>query len=307
MAEYDSAIPPGGSGTVIAKVRTRGRQGRQSKTVRVETNDPTTPFVTLRLTFVSQPAIDVLPTRTVTFAGFAGQKHEVTLLLRRADGEPLQVLEASSTRPNVSVVAEPVGAVEPPIVTTGRRVPPARPGDWRLRVNVEGTEPRSEAGKLIVRTNHPQQPELTLPLRIQLRGLVETQPRSVRLRQRTGERPVSSQLVVRHNNHRPFQIERVEFEGELPRLEAEIPQQEPTPVHRLEIRLQDDAPPSGSYQGRLIVHTNLRRVPQLEVPVTVRVDAAAAAPSSPAAASATPNAVDKPAPATKKAHGTIKK
>ncbi|RMG48474.1 MAG: hypothetical protein D6718_01690 [Acidobacteria bacterium] len=271
MAEFDSVIPPGGQGKVVAKVHTKGQQGRRTKTISVQTDDPVRPNVTLRLSFEARPAVAVYPAPTVNLVAVQGEKAEASLLLRRGDGAPLRVEAVEASRPGVEAEAVPVEEDQP----AEGRLPAAHAGDWKVRIRLASTrEPRSETGRLHIRTDHPEQRDLSIPLRIQVRPAVEASPKAVSLRVTPGEAPRPAVVILRHNGHRRFRIAALKLEGELPGIRVRGGSGDPAPVQRAEIVVDPSAPP-GRHTGKLIVRVAVgkKKLPPVEVPVTVEVAA----------------------------------
>lgn len=67
VAEFDKEIPPGGTGTVRAKLDTAGFKGAISKSILVMTDDLSNSTMTLAIKAVVQPYIDVMPRALVRF------------------------------------------------------------------------------------------------------------------------------------------------------------------------------------------------------------------------------------------------
>ena len=239
--------------------------------MRVETNDPGKPVINLRLGFVSQGLIDVLPSRFVSLNGFAGDAMTRTLVLRRNDGEELKILGASARNPGVAIETTPVTAENAEQATKAARG--AQVGDVLLAVSAtEAIQTGASAGQIVIETNHPDKPQLLLPLRANVRALVDVQPRRVTLNHRPGgATQASAQVTLRHGRGRPFRVASVELEGELPGVSVSVPTEGQARQHRVELRVEGEELAPGRYSGTLVATTALKKIPPLRVPVTLRV------------------------------------
>lgn len=209
MPEFDSVIPPGGSGTLTASVLTKPTQrGRLSKSITVFTDDPASSPLRLEVRMDVELPIEILPSPRLYLQALVTGGEPQQLLLRRTDGRPLQLSDPVSR----------VGAwVDFRIETVDheRRLPnglDARPGDALITATVrEGTEAISRSGTLQLRTNHDRMPVLEIPVTLRVRPMVELQPSEVRLVDGSTRPGTSSTLVrVTHNSGARFRVRSVD-------------------------------------------------------------------------------------------------
>lgn len=155
MAGFDPAIPPGGLGTVTAKATAAGGGARWSKAVILETNDPRNPKIPLRFTYRGRSPLEVTPAPAVNLSVARGEPAAASLVVRRPDGEPLEMEAVVAGSPRLQIACE-------------RAAPDG--GEWTIRVALaDTTTPRVETAILTLRTNHPLQPELSVPVRMAVR------------------------------------------------------------------------------------------------------------------------------------------
>jgi len=269
VAEFDSVIPPGGKGKVVAKVHTKGYQGKRTKTVRITTNDPANPQLTLRLTFTVQSPVEVWPTRRPSMSILQGQPGKLVLVLHRPDGKPLEVKEAFSSRPRLKVRVEKV--TEENADPEGKKYG-ARPGDWRLILELgETSRPYAETATVKVETNHPERPEVSIPVRIRVRPLVGTTPRALYLRHQPGRERTTARVTLTHGARKPFRVTSAELVGQFPGTSVRIVSEKPGGAQVLEVAVTGKDLPAGTYRGRIVAHTNLPDAPEIEVPVSLQI------------------------------------
>ena len=268
MAEYDSVIPAGGSGKLIAKVKTHATQhGRLTKVVTVTTDDPVAKTIQLRVTFELEPAVEIKPQPRVFLNVLEGTRGSQKVVLHRTDGKPLEVTDAkpvSSRLFDVKIV--PVKKADPSLG--------AVPGDVILDVSVgprKGYLARSDA--VLIQTNHPKMKSFKLPVSLRVRPLIEATPGQLRLwiGPREKDRGASSVLVLRSNAKRSFKVTSVTSS----KPEA-IQVTEPNPragvQHMLKVTMPAKAAASvdkGMLRARITIRTDDPEKPEIEVPVFV--------------------------------------
>ncbi len=268
MAEYDAAIPPGGTGKIVLKVKTKGIQGRRTKSARVETNDPAHARFNLQVAFLAEAPVEVYPGQMVTLSGFAGEKVKTELVIHRPDGEVLLVDQISSTRDGVQVQIEKVDAEHAD--SPGHRR--ATVGDYRLYVEVVDTQQvRSEAGYLKFHTNHPERPEVRLPLRLRVRPQLEFQPQRIQLRATAGAEPVTRTVSLRNGKRKLFHVKDYSLSGELSGVGAARVERAPSSIQQFRITVDPKQLSPGVYQGTLRATTDIAGYETAELPIRVTV------------------------------------
>jgi hypothetical protein len=276
VAEYDSAIPPGGQGKVVVKVRTRGIQGRRSKSIRLDTNDRDHRHVRLRVAFDSVMPIEVYPHPRAILHGFVGEDVTETLVVRRRDGEPLMLEPPAQEPQGFRVALEKVDEAnaDPPGTRYG-----AEPGDWRIRLSFDGAErPLAQAARLRLKTNHPKRPVLNLPVTLRVRPALIVRPQRVVLTATARDEGQPRRVVtLRHGARAPYRLTGVSLRGELPGVTATRRRDVRAAVQQIDVVLDASELKPGIHRGHLVVQTDLAARPTVEIPVRVTVRAPAKA------------------------------
>ena len=149
MADYDTAIPPGGEGKITLKVNTKGYDGWISKRAQVRTNDPRRRILKLTLKAFVKVAIQLSP-RYVYLKGEPGQTVTKAVEISARLDKPLQ-LETGRFTLNSQVNYQ----IEE--LDKGKR--------YRVHfTNVPGP-PGSFRGLLELMTNYPERPRIRIPIR----------------------------------------------------------------------------------------------------------------------------------------------
>src|SRR5207248_732485 len=146
------------------------------------TNDPEHPQIRLVVEGVIRPAILVLPTSAIDFLHASNEtSHRAQIALVTFDKPDLKILSATSSDPElIAATIEPLSADDLKAMPFARDETPER----GYRVNVE-LKPATTLGtfreEVLVRTDHPLQPEIQLIVVGTLTGPISVVPEEIRL------------------------------------------------------------------------------------------------------------------------------
>jgi len=177
VAEYDSVIPAGGSGTLTATMQTSPtKNGRISKSVNVVTDAADARNIRLRFTLDVETPIIVRPAFRFTFSTIEGEEGRTRVLLHRSDGKPLEILGIETGDPELAAQVEIVAG------SGSQKDLDAVSGDaWIDLVSNPAANVGRRSGSVRITTNHPDLPELVMPSSWRVRPLIEARPEIVRL------------------------------------------------------------------------------------------------------------------------------
>jgi hypothetical protein len=264
VASFDAEIAPGATGKVRATLDTSTLAGGVAKTITVLSNDPKTPRATLTLRAEIVAFVEVAPgyLRLLQVRTLPAQTAAVNLW--SGDGTAFEVLE--------------VRAPQPWIQASARRAEPAErragaPDDqWRVEVSVAPEAPLGPlTDKLVVRTSHPRQGEIEVPLSGFVRPVLQPTPAAADFGTIGRAAQDKSRFVLKLFN---FGSEPVEVRGaasDLAFLTATASAEEAGRRFRIELRLAPDAP-KGKFEGTLRIETTSAAMPVVEIPVRGKVD-----------------------------------
>lgn len=269
MAEYDSVIPAGGSGTLIAKIKTLPTQsGPISKSIAVYTDFAQSSRLTLSVSFKLVTAITVLPSPRIRVNGIVGDVKTTTLIFRRNDGEKLEITDIDSSDEALVVAVKPVKES----MEVGRQK--AVPGDILIEASIApGTAAATSNGRLRVATNHPDAEIIDVPFSLRIRPVIEARPSQVRLILQDGNSAARTTLFrLMHHLGGEFRLTEVSpsnpkiFRAKVIDGDAKLQ------THAVAVMLQDEITP-GSLEGRLLesltITTDDPKRPEFVVPVLI--------------------------------------
>jgi hypothetical protein len=269
LAEYDSVIPAGGSGKLVANMRTPPLLDRRvSKTVAVHTDAEGGLNLNLRFSVDVQTPILFKPSNRLVITTLEGEEARKRVLLQRADGEALVIRGADTGDPSLEAIAEPVMKNEK------RDNVDATPGEVWLELVLAADAPvGSRTGKLRLATNHPVASSFEVAYAMRVRPLIESRPAGARLwtSPSTSGDGYSSFLTLNRNGKGDFTITGIEASH--PEIfTATAISTEPGQRQMVRVELAEDVHSdsiNGTIEGWIEIRTDVSNHPILDVPVLV--------------------------------------
>ncbi len=250
VAEYDRTIAAGGRGQVAAVVETESFSGPIAKAITVFTNDPGNPRISLVVKANVRQPVTARP----------GYARFVTVQGKRV--EPSTQVVAAADRPELQVI----GVRSPyPFVTASHRRLEGEAGRWEVRLELDPGAPAGPlADYVVVRTDHPEQPELRIPVSGLVRPVIAVTPRVADFGRRELAEAQTKSLEV--ENLGEALVELTEVQSDVEGVEAEIEPVEDGRRYRVRLTLLPGLP-KGEFEGVLTLRTSSERQPEVQVPL----------------------------------------
>ncbi len=149
MAHFDKAIPPGGEGKITLKVRTKGYQGKVTKSAKVFHNDPKSGVVVLKITARVKVPI-YLSSRYVQLFGRENESVTREVEVKAELDKPLKLTPIQfNLADKLSYAIEEI----------------EKDKKFRIRFKSIPGPPQTYAGFLKLKTNYPEKPEIVVRIR----------------------------------------------------------------------------------------------------------------------------------------------
>jgi hypothetical protein len=250
VAEYDAVIAPGGSGRVKVEIETDSFGGGLAKSVTVFTSDAANPRLDLVVKALIREPVVARP-GYVRFMTVQGQPVDPSVqTVSSTDGREIEVLSVSSPYRFVKA--------------THRR-DEAEAGRWRVELSLDREAPAGPlADYVVVRTDHPEQPEVRIAVSGLVRPIIAVAPKVADFGRRQVVEPQSKSLEVKNLGDSAVQL--TEATSDVAGVEAVIEPVEEGRLYRIQLTLTD-ALPKGDFEGRLTIKTSSDRQPVVEVPL----------------------------------------
>lgn len=260
VAEYDRTIAPGGSGKIHAVLDTSTFAGAIAKGITVLTNDPAQPRLELTVKADVRPHLTANP----GFARFLQPQHsEPGVVEQRVwtkSFDDLQILGVTSPYPFLKVTHSPIADA------ADRHEDGVGP-QHELTFVLDYTQAPvgSLADYVVVETNHPQQPQLKIPVSGFVRPLVVVTPNAADF----GALELDADgafgsVILKHYGSQPLEISAAETT--IPGVEVAIEPVEEGREFKVLVQLPPDMP-KGPFDGTISLSTNNPRKPTVEIPL----------------------------------------
>ena len=250
VAEFDKVIAPGGRGKVKVVVETDAFGGGIAKSVAVFTNDVESPRLNLVVKADVREPVIVRPgyARFITVQGQPAEDSVQTV--SATDGRAIQVLSVASPYP---------------FVEASHSREPGDEGRWRVELSLDPGAPVGPmADYVVVRTDHPDQPEVKIAVSGLVKPIISVAPRVADFGRRELAEPQSKSLEVKNLGAAAVQVTAVT--SDVAGLETELEAVEEGRHYRINLTLTDLLP-KGDFEGSLTIRTSSARQPVVEIPL----------------------------------------
>lgn len=263
VASFDRTVAPGATGKVEAVVDTTAFSGAISKSLTVLSNDPVHPRLLLtvqaevRAHLLSEPSyLRFVHTRTLPAP-------TVGVTVFSPDEAGLAVTGAESALPHVTANVREAADSE--------RVEGAAGRQWRVEATLGAEAPIGPLRDfLVVRTNHPLQPELQIPLSGVVRPVLHLTPSAANF----GELSLAGQarrMVITLINFGAEPVDVREVTTSVEGVAARVEVVEAGKRWRVVVELAPTLP-RGRLEGELRIATTSASMPELVAPLSARID-----------------------------------
>lgn len=187
-------IPPGGTSELTSRLNLQGRNGHQSKTITITSNDPDAPNYVVTIAGTATHAMQVSPERLMFGQMQPGQQITLPVEIQSAPGTALEIQGIETGGEHLHV--------EQDVIEPGRHV--------RLNVRLQaGIKPGADNSVIRVRTSSPERPLIEIPVFADIAGEIVYAPREIPLPPGAG--PVTRYIVIRAGSAGPVEITGVEL------------------------------------------------------------------------------------------------
>ena len=255
VTEFDSIIPPGGSGKLVAGLVVRTSPGRMAKTITVRSNDPETPSAVLLLQANARAFVEIKPSPSFTFTVGQGEGASKRFQVTATEEGPFEITGVEVASPHLTAAATPVPGNPRQYLVTVELAPTAPPGPVR--------------GVVRIHTTSVTMPELRVQCRGEVLGQIHYAPRQAifgRLRPDGTSPSGAARTVAIHLNLQTegaFTITRVEASH--PQIAHEVTTRRAGRSYSVLCSYRSGLPP-GPFQGTMKIYTDVPEMPVIAVP-----------------------------------------
>lgn len=260
VAQFDRTIAPGESGKVHAVLDTSTFSGQIAKGITVLTNDPANPRFELTIKADIRPHLMVDP----GYARFIlPQLSDPGIIEQRVwttSFDELEILDVTSPYPFLKVTHAPISD---PAERHTRGVGPQHELTFVLDYSQAPIGPLAEY--VVVKTNHPLQPEAKIPVSGFIRPMVVVTPAAADFGALVlDEDGADGTLILKHYGIQPLEISAAE--SSVPGVQVAVEPVKPGTEFNVRVQLPPDMP-KGPFDGTISLTTNHPRKPTVEIPL----------------------------------------
>lgn len=258
VAEFDKTIAPGQTGKVHAVVDTSTFGGPIAKGMSVFTNDPATPQLELTIRAKVEPYIAIKPgyARYVTVQG-EPVEGDITQTLWATDGSSMDVVGVDSPWPYLKVSFHEAKPEE--------RLPDIQGKQWRVEMKLGNDAKVGPLAEYVtVRTNHPKQKIVQIPVTGFVRPVVAVTPQVADFGTVELKEPMEKVINVRNFATEPIKVTGVE--ESIQGIDVKLQSLNEGREYQVQLTLNPNLP-KGAFDGKLTIRTDSAKVPVLEVPL----------------------------------------
>jgi hypothetical protein len=258
VADYDKTIAPGKTGKVHAVVDTSTFNGPIAKGVTVFTNDPALPQIELTLRVKVEPYINIKPgyARYITVQG-EPLEGNIVQTLWVPDGTPMEITKVDSPWPFMTVTYHEATAAE--------RMPDVKGKQWKVEMKLSNDARVGPlADYVTIHTTHPKQKIVQIPISGFVRPIMAVTPPVGDYGEIQLKEPLKKTLGVKNFATEPIKLTSVDTS--LKGVEAKIEPLQDGREYTIRVTL-DPSLGKGPFHGKLTLHTDSAKLPQLDVEI----------------------------------------
>lgn len=249
-------VPPDSASSITINFKTRGRSGKQAKSYRVESNDPTNRIVNLRIAADIFTPISLEPKVFRIDQVKAGHSRTITGTVRfRGEEFSPTGIEVDGAYASAELISGK------PVTVQG--VPST---EYTIRVTIDDNAPLGWLDRrVIIRTDHPDKPVIEAPLWANVLGQIEIQPAKLPLGVVRSGKEFRRELRLVSRTSKPFRMTgyRIESEAQGLKVNLEVSGDEPDSAMPIIMIVVSGTAPAetGKLEGNIVIQTDLESSP----------------------------------------------
>ena len=255
VAEFDKTIAPGKIGRVTAVVDTQNFRGPIAKAVKVYTTDPDNAKLDLVIKANVRSQVEARPgyARMVVVQGESIEPSRQWLWA--SDKPDFEVLSVTSPFPHLKVSHRQATAEE--------RKEEGAERQWLIDLRLVDDPPVGPmADHVVIRTNHPEQEEVRIPVSGFVRPVVSVRPRVGNFGRLELTGPFSATFDIQNLGSAAVTV--LDAQTDVSGVVAEVEELEKGKRYRVEVTL-DPGMAAGAFEGKLRIQTSSREMPIVEI------------------------------------------
>lgn len=278
VADFDKVIKPGQMGKVTTHVDTTNFSGPISKSVTLETNDPSTPTSQLTIQAIVKPYVEAYPAGFVRFQLLQGEVGTNSVTLYSEEEEPFEIKD-------VQVPGDWVRVNYKKIENEAERAPVGKAGQNQYKVDVVVGGPDAKIGpmadKIRIITNSKHSPEYPISVTGVIRPTYRVEPTALNFGEVSPTDPAATRSIMLHSNDQktPELFAVTKVESTIPAITTAFKPLAQKGDFEVTLQVAKDAKP-GDIDGTVKIYTSDKVNPVVTLPVKGTIKGVVAAGTS---------------------------
>jgi len=184
VAEFDSAIPPGGQGQVTASIDSSRFKNKISKSITLFSNDPANERIILRLSAEILVPVDVRPSDRIVVRGKASELKAQEVWLVSSTGQVFDITKMQKRRDDLSISFEPAPELQVTPEGASKKKPVVNKealasghSAYKMTVTIApGARPGTLADRIRLTTTHEKMENIDINVSGKLQGNITIRP-----------------------------------------------------------------------------------------------------------------------------------
>ena len=260
-------LKPGEKTKLHLSFETRLGNGPFHKTAEIRTNDPLHTSLNFAADGIVQPSVVLYPPEsTINYLEISNDQddHHGSILLFSPDQPDIQITKLASSRPGQVV------ATEGPMSADDCKTMKVEKGR-RITINVKGDIPLGYfREEVVIKTDHPKQPELKLTVAGKMVGPISASPERVLFKLVHSPQGDTGAVTLTVRGLRPT---RFEVERKPEKLDVGVTQLDPSSPggqYLLTVTVPPGMPP-GDIDDQIVLKTDHPKAGEVKIPVAIRI------------------------------------
>jgi hypothetical protein len=266
VADFDKVIKPGATGKVTAHVDTTAFSGPISKTVTLETNDPSTPAAQLTIHAIVKPYVEAFPAGFVRFNILQGDAETQSVTIYSEEEEPFEITKVEVPADYIKVTTKKIEDPTMRAANVGR----ANQNQYKIDITLGGPDAKLGplADKVHIITNSKHQPDYFITVTGVVRPTFRVEPTGVNFGEVTANDASATRTVVLRSNNlkMPETFSVTKAESSVPTVVTNVKPTANKGEYEVTLALAKDAK-AGDIDGSVKIYTNDKVNPVVTVPV----------------------------------------
>lgn len=262
VAKYDELVRPGKEGRIVLTLDTNRLKGSFAKSATVKTNDPDMAEFRLQVAGQIISPFKISPRESIFLHTVEGEQASDRIFIGAEKQEGFEILNVSSSLNDyIDVELQDVIKGEKYMISVTTK-PKAKAGVYN--------------GKLLVETNNPESPRITVDVSVNVRGFVNVSPRLINFGRVERGKEANSRRTLKVELAHGSDLEILDVTTGSPYFEITRNTVDDGRVFTLNVTLKEIPPAEAlsngnEFEDKLIVHTNYEGYEEIDVELKLQV------------------------------------